>query len=169
VLSASVASYLIVEAPGTADGLLRRDERLVCLASRRSDIRRLVSLGGSGGARSGVDFRGMTVVMSVCRNRWARLCARSPSTSPIVLTYRALGRGLPANGKVAVLLTRSLPPALPVTSLAPMGASLILAEVAAGPLTAGTLFLGVAIQKISPLGPVLTVSDKLCPNRTKHV
>jgi len=51
-----------VEAPGTADGLLRQDGWLVCLASRRSGIRRSVSLGDGSGAKASVDFRGLTVV-----------------------------------------------------------------------------------------------------------
>jgi hypothetical protein len=52
-----------VEAPGTADGLLRQDEWLVCMASRRSGIRRSMSLGGSFRAGSDVvGFRRVTVV-----------------------------------------------------------------------------------------------------------
>ena len=55
-----------MEAPGTADVLLRQDEWLVSLASRRTGIRRSVSVGGSAGARSGVDFRGVTDVVRAC-------------------------------------------------------------------------------------------------------
>ena len=62
MISASVASYLIVEAPGTADGLLRQDEWLVCMASRRSGTCRSVSVGDGFRAGSDVDFRGVTEV-----------------------------------------------------------------------------------------------------------
>ena len=51
-----------MEAPGTADGLLRQDGWLVCLASRRSGMRRSGSLGDGSGAKAGVDFSGVTVV-----------------------------------------------------------------------------------------------------------
>lgn len=61
-----------MEAPGTADGLLRQDEWLVCLGSRRRGIRRSVSVSGSGRARSGLDFRGVTMTVVPWSNQLHR-------------------------------------------------------------------------------------------------